>query len=148
MKKIEAVIEPSKLDEIKRALVSENIQRLTLSEAHGAGRGQGRLKQYRGVQYVEDALQVKIEAVVDDDEAERVADLILAALRTGDLGDGEVAILPVEKVVRLRTGQGGDFRSLRREEAGSPYLMKNKTSLRSRLKTLARRLYEADRGDY
>jgi nitrogen regulatory protein P-II 1 len=139
MKKIEAVIEPFKLDEVKRVLEGEDIQRITIFEVHGAGRAQGKLKQYRGIEYVEDALQIKVEAIVDDDEAEHVADAILNALRTGDLGDGEVATLPVEKVARLRVGQRRHSPSNRHEEASSTYLMKNKASLKSRLKTLTRR---------
>jgi len=136
MKKIEAVVDPFKLDEIKRSLENENIQRLTIFEVKGAGRQQGKVKQCCGVEYIEDLSQAKIEAFVVDDEAERVADVNLAARRTGDLCDGEVAVRPVEKIVRVRIGERGHRRSNWQGDVNPTYLMKGKTSLRSCLRNL------------
>jgi nitrogen regulatory protein PII len=136
MKKIEAVVDLFKLDEIKRSLASENVQRLTIFEMKGAGRQQGKVKQYRGVEYIEDLSQAKIEAIVDDDEAQRLADVILETLRTGDLCDGEVAILPIEKSTRVRVGQRNGSISNWRDNESPAYLMKRKIRLISRLKTL------------
>jgi len=105
MKKIEAIIRPFLLDEVKEALEKEKIQRITVFEVKGAGSQQGSIKFYRGAQYVEEEPELKVEVVADDDEVKRVADSIVAALRTGNLYDGEVAILPMEEVVRVRVGR-------------------------------------------
>ena len=93
MKKIEAVITPSKFDEVKEALTNAKVPSVTLFEVQGAGSRQGRIKQYRGVEYVEDGTEVKFEIIAEDDEAEPVAQIIVGTLRTGDLRDGEVAIV-------------------------------------------------------
>ena len=105
MKKIEAVIRPFMLDDVKEALEKEKIQRITVFEVKGAGRQQGKLNFYRGSQYVEEEPEVKVEVVADDDDAKHIRDSIVTALRTGDLYDGEVAILPMEEVVRVRVGR-------------------------------------------
>jgi nitrogen regulatory protein P-II 1 len=105
MKKIEAIIKPFKLDAVKEALRKEKIRRITVSEVRGAGIQQGQIKQYRGVQYIEDSVEVKIEIFAEDDEADRLAQTIVTALRTGDLCDGEVTILPVERSIRVRFGK-------------------------------------------
>jgi len=147
MKKIEAVIKPFKFDEVKEVLERENIQRVTIFEVKGAGSQQGRIKHYRGAQYVEDSHEIKIEIIVDDDEAKRLAGIIVSILRTGDLCDGEVIILPVEELLRVRVGQGSYVGSNWQDSIGPTYLMRNKVTLRSRLTNLKKRFYEA-RGDY
>jgi nitrogen regulatory protein P-II 1 len=147
MKKIEAVIKPFKFDEVKEVLERENIQRVTIFEVKGAGSQQGRIKHYRGAQYVEDSHEIKIEIIVDDDEAKRLAGIIVSILRTGDLCDGEVIILPIEELLRVRVGQGSYVGSNWQDSIGPTYLMRNKITLRSRLSNLRKRFYEA-RGDY
>ena len=147
MKKIEAVIKPFKFDEVKEVLERENIQRVTIFEVKGAGSQQGSIKYYRGAQYVEDSLEIKIEIIVDDDEAKRLAGIIVSILRTGDLCDGEVITLPIEELLRVRVGQGSYVGSNCQDSIGPTYLMRNKVTLRSRLSNLRKRFYEA-RGDY
>jgi len=105
MKKIEAVIHPFKLDEVKEALEKKNIHRMTVFEVRGAGSQQGKLKQYRGARYIEDVAGVKIEIIADDDEVSPLVDTILNTIRTGELCDGEVIILPIERVARVRIGK-------------------------------------------
>jgi nitrogen regulatory protein P-II 1 len=105
MKKIEAIFEPFKLDEVKEALERKNIHRMTIFEVKGAGSKQGKIKQYRGAPYIEDAHEVKIEIIADDDEVCQLADTIVNTLRTGYLCDGEVVILPVDRVGRVRMGK-------------------------------------------
>jgi nitrogen regulatory protein P-II 1 len=108
MKKIEAIIKPFKLDEVKEALAKESIQGMTVSEVKGFGRQKGHTELYRGAEYIVDFLpKVKIEVLVEDDKAMVVADTILAAARTGRIGDGKIFILPVEEAVRIRTGERG-----------------------------------------
>ena len=108
MKKIEAIIKPFKLDEVKEALAKEGIRGLTVSEVKGFGRQRGHTELYRGAEYVVDFLpKVKLEILIDDDRAGRVADIILASARTGKIGDGKIFILPVEEIVRIRTGERG-----------------------------------------
>ena len=148
MKKIEAVIKPFKFDEVKEALEREKIQRVTIFEVKGAGSQQGSIKYYRGAQYVEDSLEIKIEIIVDDDEAKRLADIIVSILRTGDLCDGEVIILPIEELLRVRVGQGSYVGSNWQDSIGPTYLMSNKITLRSRLTNLRRKFHQAYRGDY
>jgi nitrogen regulatory protein P-II 1 len=143
MKKVEAVIQDFKVDRVREALANEKIPRITIFEVKGAGSDQGKLKAYRGAQYIEDSADVKIEIVVDDDEAERIALLIVNALRTGDLGDGEVTIVPIEQIFCLRVGQSG-HRALNCEHDSAPsYQMRNTTGFRSYLKGLKRKFYEA-----
>ena len=148
MKKIEAVVKPVKFDGIIEALKNENIQRITVFEVKGAGSLQGRVKHYRGAQYVEDSPEIKIEIIVDDDEATRLAGIIVDILRTGDLCDGEVIILPIEESLRVRVGQRSTAGSDWQGSIGSGYLMRNRPTLRSRLSNLRRRFHEAYRGAY
>ena len=109
MKKIEAIIKPFKLDEAKEALSSVGVQGLTVSEVKGFGRQKGHTELYRGAEYVVDFLpKVKLEIVVSDDLAEKVANCLSEACRTGRIGDGKIFILPVEDAVRIRTGERGE----------------------------------------
>ena len=139
---------PFKFDEVKEALEREKIQRVTIFEVKGAGSQQGSIKYYRGAQYVEDSLEIKIEIIVDDDEAKRLAGIIVSILRTGDLCDGEVIILPIEELLRVRVGQGSYVGSNWQDSIGPTYLMRNKITLRSRLTNLRRKFHQAYRGDY
>jgi nitrogen regulatory protein P-II 1 len=108
MKKIEAIIKPFKLDEVKEALSKEGIQGMTVSEVKGFGRQKGHTELYRGAEYIVDFLpKVKIEILVADEKATAVVDTILTAARTGRIGDGKIFITPVEEVVRIRTGERG-----------------------------------------
>jgi len=108
MKKIEAIIKPFKLDEVKEALSKEGVQGMTISEVKGFGRQRGHTELYRGAEYVVDFLpKVKIEILISDEKAGKVADIILATARTGRIGDGKIFILPVEEAVRIRTGERG-----------------------------------------
>jgi len=108
MKKIEAIIKPFKLDEVKEALQDIGLQGITVLEAKGFGRQKGHTELYRGAEYVVDFLpKVKIELVVDDDMAERAVDAILQAAHTGRIGDGKIFITPVEEAIRVRTGERG-----------------------------------------
>jgi nitrogen regulatory protein P-II 1 len=108
MKKVEAIIKPFKLDEVKEALSKEGIQGMTVSEVKGFGRQRGHTELYRGAEYVVDFLpKVKIEILVDDEKAGVVTETILTAARTGRIGDGKIFILPVEDAVRIRTGERG-----------------------------------------
>jgi nitrogen regulatory protein P-II 1 len=142
MKKIEAVVKPFKFDEIIEALKNENIQRITVLEVKGAGNRQGRVKPYRGAQYVEDSPEIKIEIIVDDDEATRLAGMIVDILRSGDLCDGEVIIVPIEELLRVRVGQGSSAGSNWQDSIGPGYLMRNRTTLKSRLSNLRRKFHE------
>ena len=110
MKKIEAVIKPFKLDEVKEALQEVGLQGITVTEARGFGRQKGHTELYRGAEYVVDFLpKVKIEVVVEDAMVEKTVEAIVNAARTGRIGDGKIFILPVEEVIRIRTGErGGD----------------------------------------
>jgi nitrogen regulatory protein PII len=105
MKKIEAIFTPFKLDEIREVLAKERIPRVSLQEVKGAGCQQVRIKQYRGAAYPEDSSEVSIAMVVEDDEADRIAQVLVTTLRSGELCDGEVAIMPVEKLIRVRVGK-------------------------------------------
>ena len=108
MKKVEAIIKPFKLDEVKEALAKEGIQGMTISEVKGFGRQKGHTELYRGAEYVVDFLpKIKLEVVLDDDQAARAAAVIEAAAKTGRIGDGKIFVLPVEDVIRIRTGERG-----------------------------------------
>jgi len=108
MKKIEAIIKPFKLDEVKEALQEVGLQGITVLEAKGFGRQKGHTELYRGAEYVVDFLpKVKIELVVDDDMLESAVDAILQAAHTGRIGDGKIFITPVEEAIRVRTGERG-----------------------------------------
>ncbi len=108
MKKIEAVIKPFKLDEVKEALQELGVQGMTVLEAKGYGRQKGHTELYRGAEYVIDFLpKIKIEVVVGDDQADRAVEAIVTAARTGKIGDGKIFISDIAEVVRIRTGESG-----------------------------------------
>jgi nitrogen regulatory protein P-II 1 len=109
MKKIEAIIKPFKLDEVKEVLHEIGLQGITVLEAKGFGRQKGHTELYRGAEYVVDFLpKVKIEIVVDDGMLERAVEAIQQAAQTGRIGDGKIFITPVEEAIRVRTGERGD----------------------------------------
>ena len=109
MKRIEAIIKPFKLDEVKEALQEAGLQGLTVYEARGFGRQKGHTELYRGAEYVVDFLpKSKIEIAAPDDQAEAIIEAIVAAARTGKVGDGKIFVTPLEQVVRIRTGESGD----------------------------------------
>ena len=109
MKKIEAVIKPFKLDEVKSALSQIGVQGLTVSEVRGFGRQKGHKEQYRGTEYTVDLVpKVKIEVVVADNAATAVVEAISKAARTGEIGDGKIFVSALESVVRIRTGETGE----------------------------------------
>jgi nitrogen regulatory protein P-II 1 len=106
MKKIEAIIKPFKLDEVKEALHDVGVSGITVTEAKGFGRQKGHTELYRGAEYVVDFLpKVKLEVVVDDAMAPRVVEAIAAAAQTGRIGDGKIFVMPVESALRIRTGE-------------------------------------------
>ena len=106
MKKIEAIIRPFKLDEVKIALVNAGIVGMTVSEVRGFGRQKGQTERYRGSEYTVEFLQkLKLDIVVEDDQVEMVVDKIVTAARTGEIGDGKIFISPVEETIRIRTGE-------------------------------------------
>jgi nitrogen regulatory protein P-II 1 len=108
MKKIEAIIKPFKLDEVKEALQDLGVQGMTVLEAKGYGRQKGHTELYRGAEYVVDFLpKIKIEVVVADDQLDRVIDAIVAAARTGRIGDGKIFVSELTDVIRIRTGETG-----------------------------------------
>ena len=109
MKKIEAIIKPFKLDDVKEALQEIGLQGLTVTEAKGFGRQKGHTELYRGAEYVVDFLpKMKIELVVPDGRVDSAIEAIQNAARTGRIGDGKIFITPVESAVRIRTGETGD----------------------------------------
>jgi len=109
MKKIEAIIKPFKLDEVKDALVEIGIGGMTVTEVRGFGQQKGHTEIYRGTEYVIDFLpKVKIEVVVRDEDVERVIETIMKAAQTGRVGDGKIFVIPVEEVIRIRTGERGE----------------------------------------
>ena len=106
MKKIEAIIKPFKLDEVKEALQEIGLQGITVIEAKGFGRQKGHTELYRGAEYVVDFLpKVKVEVVVKDGDVDRCMEAIVKAAKTGKIGDGKIFVMPVEQVVRIRTGE-------------------------------------------
>jgi nitrogen regulatory protein P-II 1 len=108
MKKIEAVIKPFKLDEVKEALQEVGLQGITVTEAKGFGRQKGHTELYRGAEYVVDFLpKIKIEVVVDDDQLSAAVEAVQNAARTGRIGDGKIFISDIIEVVRIRTGETG-----------------------------------------
>ncbi len=109
MKKIEAVIKPFKLDEVREALSEMGVTGLTVTEVKGFGRQKGHTELYRGAEYVVDFLpKVKIEVIVADTLVEQVIDTVVKAARTGKIGDGKIFVTAVEQVVRIRTGETGE----------------------------------------
>ena len=108
MKKIETIIKPFKLDEVKEALHEVGVKGLTVIEAKGFGRQKGHTELYRGAEYVVDFLpKVKIEVVVEDDTLERAVEAILQAAHTGRIGDGKIFVSTIEEAIRIRTGEKG-----------------------------------------
>jgi len=108
MKKIEAIIKPFKLDEVKEALQDVGVQGLSVIEVKGFGRQKGHTELYRGAEYVVDFLpKVKIEIVLDDDQVDAAIEAIVDAARTDKIGDGKIFVSPVEQAIRIRTGESG-----------------------------------------
>jgi nitrogen regulatory protein P-II 1 len=109
VKKVEAIIKPFKLEEVKEALSNAGIKGLTVSEVKGFGRQKGHKELYRGAEYeIEFLPKVKLEVVVSEGELEAVIEAIASSARTGRLGDGKVFVSPIEEVVRIRTGERGE----------------------------------------
>jgi nitrogen regulatory protein P-II 1 len=109
MKKIECVIRPHKLDEVKAALEAVGIVGMTVTDVRGYGRQRGRTEKYRGNTYVVNLLpKVKLEFVIPDDRAEEALEIALEAARTGEIGDGKIFVADVEQAIRIRTGERGD----------------------------------------
>ncbi|HKL48971.1 MAG TPA: P-II family nitrogen regulator [Desulfuromonadales bacterium] len=109
MRKVEAIIKPFKLDEVKEALNEIGIQGLTVSEVKGFGRQKGHTELYRGAEYVVDFIpKIKMEIIVRDDLVAKVVEAIAEAARTGRIGDGKIFVTPVDEVVRIRTGEQGE----------------------------------------
>ncbi|HTS20610.1 MAG TPA: P-II family nitrogen regulator [Casimicrobiaceae bacterium] len=109
MKKVEAIIKPFKLDEVREALSDIGVSGLTVTEVKGFGRQKGHTELYRGAEYVVDFLpKVKVEVVVADNLVERVIEAIVKAARTGKIGDGKIFVTGVEQTVRIRTGESGE----------------------------------------
>ncbi|MFO1463075.1 MAG: P-II family nitrogen regulator [bacterium] len=108
MKKVEAIIKPFKLDEVKEALQDVGVQGLTVSEVKGFGRQKGHTELYRGAEYVVDFLpKIKLEVIVNDADAAKVVETIQNAAKTGRIGDGKIFVSTVENVIRIRTGESG-----------------------------------------
>ena len=106
MKKIEAIIRPFKLDEVKIALVNAGIVGMTVSEVRGFGRQKGQTERYRGSEYTVEFLQkLKVEIVVEDQQVDMVVEKVIAAARTGEIGDGKIFISDIDQVIRIRTGE-------------------------------------------
>ena len=108
MKKVEAIIRPFKLDDVKMALVNAGIVGMTVTEVRGFGRQKGQVERYRGSEYTVEFLQkLKLEIVVDEPQVETVVNAVQEAARTGEIGDGKIFVLEVAKAVRIRTGETG-----------------------------------------
>lgn len=108
MKKIEAIIKPFKLDEVREALSDIGVQGITVTEVKGFGRQKGHTELYRGAEYVVDFLpKVKVDVALSDELLERAIEAVEAAARTGKIGDGKIFVSPLEQVVRIRTGEAG-----------------------------------------
>ena len=108
MKKVEAIIKPFKLDEVKEALSGIGVEGLTVSEVKGFGRQKGHTELYRGAEYVVDFLpKIKLEIVVGDEQVDAVVEAIVSAANTGKIGDGKIFVLPLEEAIRIRTGERG-----------------------------------------
>ncbi len=108
MKKVEAILKPFKLDDVKEALSSVGVQGMTVTEVKGFGRQKGHKEIYRGAEYLVDFLpKIKIEMVVTTEMVDQVLEKIITAARTGTIGDGKIFVMPVENVVRIRTGEKG-----------------------------------------
>jgi nitrogen regulatory protein P-II 1 len=108
MKKIEAIIKPYKLDDVKEALQKINIKGMTITEVKGFGRQKGHTEIYRGAEYIIDFIpKVKLELILEDSQVPQVLKTIQDSVRTGKIGDGKIFVLPVEEVIRIRTGETG-----------------------------------------
>jgi nitrogen regulatory protein P-II 1 len=108
MKKIEAVVKPFKLEEVKDALTEAGATGMTVSEVKGFGRQRGHTELYKGAEYVVDFVpKVKIEVVVDDDQVAKVVEAIERSAKTGKIGDGKIFVIPIDEVIRIRTGERG-----------------------------------------
>ncbi len=108
MKKVEAIIKPFKLDEVKEALSGIGVEGLTVTEVKGFGRQKGHTEIYRGAEYVVDFLpKIKLEIVVTEEAVDKVIEAIVAAANTGKIGDGKIFVMPLEEVIRIRTGERG-----------------------------------------
>jgi nitrogen regulatory protein P-II 1 len=106
MKKIEAVIKPFKLDDVKEALSNAGITGMTVSDVKGYGRQQGHSELYRGAEYVVDFLpKIKLDIIVNDDDVQKAIDLIIDSAKTGKIGDGKIFVSDIQKIVRIRTGE-------------------------------------------
>ncbi|HZE96055.1 MAG TPA: P-II family nitrogen regulator [Planctomycetota bacterium] len=109
MKKIEAIIKPHRLEDVKSALTQVGVQGMTVSEIRGFGRQKGHKEQYRGAEYTVDLVpKVKVEVVIADSAVQAAVDAIVRAAKTGEIGDGKIFVLPLESAVRIRTGEKGD----------------------------------------
>ncbi len=109
MKKVEAIIKPFKLDDVKEALNEIGVQGMTISEVKGYGRQKGHKEIYRGAEYVVDFIpKIKVEVIIDDQLRDKVVEKIRQAANTDKLGDGKIFVIPVEEVVRIRTGETGN----------------------------------------
>ncbi|MBE9040116.1 P-II family nitrogen regulator [Oscillatoriales cyanobacterium LEGE 11467] len=106
MKKVEAIIRPSKLEEVKSALINAGIVGMTVSQVRGFGRQKGKTERYRGVEYTVDFLtKVKIEVVVENEHLERAIETVMKAAQTGQIGDGKIFVSSIDRIVRVRTGE-------------------------------------------
>ncbi|NCO53412.1 MAG: P-II family nitrogen regulator [Deltaproteobacteria bacterium] len=109
MRKVEAIIKPFKLDDVKEALNEIGIEGITVSEVKGFGRQKGHTELYRGAEYVVDFIpKIKMEIIVGDDRVEQVVNVIADAAKTGRIGDGKIFVTPIDEVVRIRTGERGE----------------------------------------
>ncbi|RXJ97022.1 transcriptional regulator [Arcobacter sp. AHV-9/2010] len=106
MKRVEAIIKPFKFEDVKEALAKVGVAGMTVSDAKGYGRQQGHSELYRGAEYVVDFLpKIKIELIVADEDVERITTAIIDAAKTGKIGDGKIFVSPIEKIIRVRTGE-------------------------------------------
>jgi len=106
LKKVEAIIRPFKLDEVKIALVNAGVVGMTVSEVRGFGRQKGQTERYRGSEYTVEFLQkLKLEIVTEDDQVDLVTEKIISAAQTGEIGDGKIFVYPVNEIIRIRTGE-------------------------------------------
>ena len=109
MKKIECITRPLKLEAVKDALTDIGIVGMTVTEVRGCGKQRGRTERYRGAEYVVSLLpKVKLEIIVPDEDVDKVVEVIATTARTGEIGDGKIFVLPVEQVIRIRTGEAGE----------------------------------------
>ena len=109
MKKIEAIIQPHKLDDVREALVGMGVEGMTISEVRGHGRQRGHIEVYRGAEYKVDFLpKVKVEMVLADDRVAQIVEALTAAARTGKIGDGKIFVTSIEEAIRIRNGDRGD----------------------------------------